>query len=181
MISGRQLSREEIRDIWTIDRSETVDAVYGLESGTLVLRPQRFDVRGWPPGEPEKFTPVLEACFDQGGWFYGLFDDQRIIGVAVLENRFIGKHRDQLQLKFLHVSRTYRSKGLGQQLFDLAEGEAVRRGAKRLYVSATPSEHTIGFYLRLGCRVTQEPDAELFALEPEDIHLECSLTPVGQP
>jgi predicted N-acetyltransferase YhbS len=175
MISGRKLSRDEIREIWTIDRSEVIDAVYRLENGALVLRPEHHDVRGWPPGEAEKYTPRLEACHDQGGWFYGLFDDRRLIGAAVLESRFIGKNGDQLQLKFLHVSRTYRNQGWGRQLFEWARSEANRRGAKRMYISATPSQHTIGFYLRLGCSVTQEPDAELFELEPEDIHLECAL------
>ena len=171
MISGRKLSRDEIKDIWAIDRSEVIDAVYYLEKGALVLRPEHFDVRGWPPGEAEKYTPILEACYDHGGWFYGLFDDRRLIGAAVLESRFIGKNGDQLQLKFLHLSRAYRNQRLGQRLFDLAKSEANQRGAKSIYISATPSEHTIGFYLRLGCKVTPEPDAELFELEPEDIHL----------
>jgi hypothetical protein len=30
----------------------------------------------------------------------------------------------------------------------------------------------VRFYLRRGCRPTDELDARLFALEPEDIHLE---------
>jgi predicted N-acetyltransferase YhbS len=175
MISGRKLSRDEIKAIWAIDRSEVIEAVYYLENEALVLRPEHFDMRGWPPDEAEKYTPILEACYDQGGWFYGLFDDQRLIGAAVLESRLIGRNTDQLQLKFLHISNTYRSQGLGQQLFALAQVEATQRGAKSLYVSATPSEHTIGFYLRLGCTVTSEPDPELFKLEPEDIHLECAL------
>ena len=64
--------------------------------------------------------------------------------------------------------------------FDLARIEAIQRGAKGLYISATPSEHTIDFYLRLGCNVTPEPHVELFELEPEDIHLEYVLTPDGQ-
>ncbi|MDN7425526.1 hypothetical protein QZM72_04135 [Burkholderia sp. AU45388] len=45
-------------------------------------------------------------------------------------------------------------------------------GAARLYVSATPSRRTIDFYLRLGFTVNPSPDPELYALEPEDIHLE---------
>lgn len=45
-------------------------------------------------------------------------------------------------------------------------------GAERLYVSATPSRRTIDFYLRLGFTVSPSPDPELYALEPEDIHLE---------
>jgi predicted N-acetyltransferase YhbS len=175
MISGRKLTRDEVHAVWTIDRSEVVDDVYHLEDGALVLRREHDDVRGWPPGEAEKYTPVLEACFDQGGWFYGLFDHHRLIGAAVLESRFIGRHGNQLQLKFLHVSRSYRNLGWGRKLFDLAKAEADRRGAKSLYISATPSAHTIDFYLRMGCSVARQPDAELFELEPEDIHLECAL------
>ena len=95
----------------------------------------------------------------------------------MLEARFIGQSQDQLQLKFLHVSNGYRDQGLGRRLFNLAAAEASRRGARRLYISATPSEHTIGFYLGLGCSVMAELDPELFALEPEDIHLEYDIEP----
>lgn len=179
MMSGRKLSRDDIKPIWTIDRSEVIETVYYLEQDALVLRPEHYDVRGWPSGAAEKYTPLLEACYDHGGWLYGLFDDQRLIGGAVLEGQFIGRHKDQLQLKFLHISRPYRNQGWGKKLFDLAIAEARQRGAKGLYISATPSEHTVGFYLRLGCRVTPEPDAELLALEPEDIHLEYVLAPDG--
>ncbi len=175
MITGRRLSREEIKAVWTIDRSEVIDTAYYLENGALRLRPEHHDVRGWPPGKAEKDTPILEACHDRGGWFHGLFDGQRLIGVAVLESRFIGKNRDQLQLRFLHVSRSYRSQGWGRHLFELARAEATARGARSLYVSATPSQHTIDFYLSLGCVVAAAPDPELFALEPVDIHLECAL------
>ena len=96
-----------------------------------------------------------------------------LVGIVVLDNQRIGKHKDQLQLKFLHVSRSHRQKGLGTRLFELARATARRTGAKRLYISATPSENTVNFYLRLGCAVAEEPDPELFELEPEDIHLEC--------
>lgn len=142
MISGRKLSRDEISEIWTIDRSEVIDAIYYLDNGALRLRPEHCDLQGWPPGEAEKYSPILEACYDQGGWL---------------------------------ISHTYRGQGRGQRLFDLARVEATQRGANSLYVSATPSENTIDFYLRLGCKVIAEPDRELFELEPEDIHLECAL------
>lgn len=98
-----------------------------------------------------------------------------MIGVAILEAKLIGRRQDRLQLKFLYVSKTYRGQGLGTQLFALAKAEARTRGARRLYISATPSENTIDFYRRLGCVLAQELDPELFALEPEDIHLECEL------
>ena len=173
MITRRELLREEIEQVWNIDRSEVIDNIYYLENGTLVLRPEHHDVRGWPPGEAEKYTPILLDCFDRGGWFHGAFDHARLVGTVVLESKFIGKHKDQLQLKFLHVSSSYRNRGLGTQLFELARTSARERGAKRMYISATPSENTINFYLRLGCQVADEPDPELLALEPEDIHLVC--------
>lgn len=40
-----------------------------------------------------------------------------------------------------------------------------------VYVSATPSENTIHYYPRRGCVLAHQPDPELLALEPEDIHL----------
>lgn len=174
-MTARELLREEIEQVWNIDRSEVIDNIYYLESGALVLRPEHYDLLGWPPGEAEKYTPILLDCFDRGGWFYGVFDDAKLIGTAILESKFIGKNKDQLQLKFLHVSSAYRHRGLGQQLFELAKATARERRAKRMYISATPSERTINFYLRLGCVVAAEPDPELNELEPEDIHLECDV------
>jgi predicted N-acetyltransferase YhbS len=175
MTSLRELLREEIEQVWNIDRSEVIEGLYHLEDGTLVLRRQHIEVSGWPPGEAEKYTPILLDCFDRGGWFYGAFDDARLVGVVVLENRFIGRNKDQLQLKFLHVSHSYRNRGLGAKLFKLATITARERGARRLYISATPSENTINFYTRLGCTIAEEPDPELFELEPEDIHLELQI------
>ncbi len=172
MINQRPLARDEIELVWSIDRSEVIDSIYYLDHGDLKLRSEHYDMKGWPPGEAEKYTPILIACYDHGGWFYGLFDDDILFGVAVLANEFIGNNGDLLQLKFLHVSTEYRHQGWGQQLFELARVEAVRRGAGGMYISATPSEHTINFYIRLGCLVSAHPDSVLYAMEPEDIHLE---------
>jgi len=69
VITARDLLREEIELIWSIDRSEVIEAVYTFENETLVLRPDHFDAQGWPPGEAEKYTPILLDCFDRGGWF----------------------------------------------------------------------------------------------------------------
>ncbi len=175
----RPLSREEVPTIWSLDRAEVIEHAYHLHEGKLILEPEHYDMHGWPPGEVEKHTPLLLDCYDRGGAFIGAFDapgpGQRLAGVMILESRFIGREGDTLQLKFLHVSRAYRDRGLGTVLFREAERLAREHGAKRLYISATPSEHTINFYLGRGCIVTAEPDRELWELEPEDIHLECRL------
>ncbi len=171
----RELERQEIRDVWSIDRAEVVDNVYYREDKALLLKPEYFDIQGWPPGEPEHYGPILLDCFDRGGTFYGAFDGETLIGAAVLESRFMGREKDQLQLKFLHVSRRYRQAGLGRTLFEKAVARASELGARRLYISSTPSQNTVRFYLHRGCRVTDDVDAGLFKLEPEDIHLEFEI------
>ena len=40
-----------------------------------------------------------------------------------------------------------------------------------MYVSATPSGSAVGSYLKHGFEPTPYPHPELFALEPEDIHM----------
>jgi predicted N-acetyltransferase YhbS len=174
-VNIRLLERDEVETVWTIDRREIIENIYHMENGELVLHAEYYDVQGWPPGEPEQYMPILLDCFDRGGTFCGAFEDGQLIGVAVLESKFIGKDKDQLQLKFLHVSRDYRGKGLGKMLFEKAADKARALNANGLYVSATPSESTIHFYMRMGCTVTQDVDPELFKLEPEDIHLECPI------
>jgi len=171
-LTRRALRREELPLIWTIDRRELIERIYELRDGRLVLIDARFDMRGWPPGEAEHAMPWLEASFDRGAMARGVFDGQRLVAVSVLDRVLLGPRRDLLQLSFLHVGHDHRGLGLGVELFDEAARMARELGAAGLYVSATPSEHTIGFYLRRGCRVIDVPDPELFAREPEDIHLE---------
>ena len=174
MLTGRELSRDEVGRVWEIDRREVIDNIYYPGAGGLVLKPEHYDMTGWPPGEADLYTPLLLDCFDRGGWLYALFEDDRIVAAVILENKFIGRRRDLLQLKFLHVSSSYRKQGLGDRLYELAKSRALSLGAKGFYISATPSENTVNFYLRRGCVVTRDPDPELFELEPEDIHLECT-------
>ncbi|HET9587709.1 MAG TPA: GNAT family N-acetyltransferase [Anaerolineales bacterium] len=176
MINIRFLQREEIPLVWQIDRREIVENIYYLQNGKLVLKPDYFDIQGWPPGGPEQYTPILLDCYDRGGTFWGAFENDALVGVAILESKFIGAQQDTLQLKFLHVSREYRRQRLGMTLFNMAVKRARTLGAKRLYISATPSENTVNYYLRLGCVLASEIDPGLFALEPEDIHLEYAIS-----
>ena len=175
MLDFRNLSKEEITKVWEIDRREIIENVYYYENNTLVLKPEYYDMAGWPRGEAEIYTPILTSCFERGGWFYGGFNGDRLACVVVVDSKLIGQLHDMLQLKFLHIHRAYRKTGYGKQLFEAASKQAKKQGARRLYISTTPSENTIGFYLKRGCIISQEPESELFELEPEDIHLEYLL------
>jgi predicted N-acetyltransferase YhbS len=171
----RELKRDEIENIWKINRGEVINNIYYLVEGSLVLRPEYYEMQGWQAGEPERYTPIFNDCYDRGGYFLGAFVSQYLVGAAILENKFIGKQKDQLQLKFLHVDRSFRNQGIGKTLFDTTVKMAKELGARQLYISATPSENTINFYFHLGCIVTKNIDSELFTFEPEDIHLEYTI------
>lgn len=171
----RNLTRDEVHLIWEIERAEFIGGIYTLVEGKLVLKPEQFDLTSWPLGEPEIYAPILLDCFDRGGWFLGIFDGNAMVGVIVLANEYIGPERDSLQLKFMHVGRFYRGAGMGKYLFHRAAEEARRRGAKKLIISATPSESTIQFYLKLGCCLARSGDLALMAFEPDDIPMEYNI------
>jgi predicted N-acetyltransferase YhbS len=169
----RALERGEIELIWTIDRREVIENIYRLEAGELRLEPHNFDVQGWPPDTPLTTTPLLYESFDRGAEFFGAFDAGALVGAAVVDTRWRGPSRDLLQLELLHVSRDYRARGVGSGLFEQARDAARARGARGLYISATPTENTIRFYDRRVSALISMPDPDLYAREPEDIHLEC--------
>ncbi len=171
----RQLERQEISGLWSIDRSELIGGLYRLEEGALVLEKASIKMSGWPADEIDRDTAILLDCFDHGGFLLGAFDHARLVAACVLDCRFMGASTDQLQLKFLHVSQALRGEGLGRELFDRAAQRAKILGARKLYISATPSENTIRFYQTMGCTLTDELDADLFALEPQDIHMKFVL------
>jgi GNAT superfamily N-acetyltransferase len=169
----RELERAEVDRIWTIDRREYIANIYRNVDGRLELEVHDFDVPGWHPDTVAKTTRLLYAMFDRGARFFASFDGEQLAGVSVLDTLPRGEHGDLLQLEFMHVGRDYRGQGLGSRLFEQARTAARELGARGLYISATPSENTIRFYQRCGATVLAVPDPELFALEPDDIHLEC--------
>ena len=138
----RLLTRDEVELIWTIDRSEVHHYTYELREGELVRVPNYFEVPGWRPDAAATETPVLLDRFDRGGTFLGVFDAEALIGMSVLESARVGRGRDQMQLASLYVSRTYRGRGVGMQLFEAAVSLAREAGANgALRLIRTHREH----------------------------------------
>jgi GNAT superfamily N-acetyltransferase len=175
-ISYRKLERAEIERFREIDRSEIVEEVYHYSDGKLELVKEYYDIRGFKPSDLEEIISRLYTLWDEDGLLFGGFAEAKIVGIAALENKFRGSRQEYLKLELLHVSQAYRKHGVGRKLVELAKAEAVRKGATKLYISATPSKNTVNFYMGLGCQLTTEIDRELFELEPEDIHLELTIS-----
>jgi hypothetical protein len=58
----RELAREELGRIWSIDRAEVIENVCHHEGGRLALEPERYDMKGWPRELGEK---TAGACLRQ--------------------------------------------------------------------------------------------------------------------
>lgn len=175
-ISYRRLGRDEARLLGVIDRAEQIDGMYRVLGGLLQLHPARLEVPGWAPEELAAYVWRIEALHDAGGVVLGAWDGSQLVGLGSLEVGGVGGDRTVLKLDMLYVGASHRNRGIGRELTKLLSVEARARGAKVLYVSATPHRNTVEAYLRMGARVLATPDPKLFELEPEDVHLTIDLT-----
>lgn len=167
------LSPADLHHIGDIDRSEEVRAGYEMHEGSLRRIDVHWDVPPWrPDGEGDHTVPAkIAGCrqdMDRGAVAYGAFDGERMAGIGVLLPEL---HEGMAQLTFLHVSRPHRRAGIAAALVGELFRAAGERGATTVYVSSAPTESAVGFYLRHGFQPTDEPDPDLLALEPEDIHM----------
>ncbi|HEU0163553.1 MAG TPA: GNAT family N-acetyltransferase [Thermomicrobiales bacterium] len=169
------LHERDIDRIRDIDRSEIIDALYAVDDGKLVLREHSHTSPPWTPEMVERYVERARAVVASGGVAFGAWDGPRLVGIAVLDVRPVGDDPSILNLDFLHVSDGYRGRGISSDLMRLIRATAIQRGARALYISATPTRNTVDVYRHMGATVIDAPDPAMFAREPEDIHLILSL------
>lgn len=173
-VEVNRLSAEDVSLVAAIDRSEHVEVQYRVIDGGLEEIPAAItDIEAWDPAGsgPHSMAAAIAFCesvVSNGGVLLGAFDEDEIAGLAIIDPAF---EPLLAWLAFLHVSRPYRRKGTAQSLWNFAADIAVANGAESIYVSATPTESAVGFYLRQGFRLADPVHPDLFAAEPEDIHL----------
>ena len=165
----------ELGRLAEIDRSEHLTRLYTYRCGVLEARAVDEAVPTWSAegarsvaGMVRAFQPILE----HGGRLVGAFDGAALAGLAIYRPRLSA---DVGNLALLHVSRAHRRQGVASRLTAEVARLARADGARRLYVSATPSNSAVGFYRSLGFEPTDAPNPELFALEPDDIHMTLEL------
>ncbi|MGI6206698.1 MAG: GNAT family N-acetyltransferase [Anaerolineae bacterium] len=171
----RLLAEADLVHLADLDRSEEITLGYRVEEGRLIAEPVDRKRSRWDEGQVARFRLRVLEQLERGGQAVGAFDGDRLVGFAVLGYCFRGPNRDYLHLDLLHVSRPYRRMGVATRLMEQIESLARERGARRLYISATPSQSAVGFYFSRGARLAPEPDPELHALEPHDIPLMIEL------
>jgi GNAT superfamily N-acetyltransferase len=173
VVAFRRLSRTELSRVVEIDRRERIDVLYDQHGTELVERRGDWSASAWDPdghGEHsvEAHVHALERYVDTGGIALGAFAGGRLVGIGVV----VPHLRPRIaQLAFLHVSAPSRATGIGSRLCDQLEQIARTAGDSDMVVSATPSQNTVRFYLGRGFQPMAEPLAELFEVEPEDVHM----------
>lgn len=173
MIQIRSLNHNEVPKIADIDRSEHVTLGYRFQDGELSAEEVDWHVPRWTDNGVAEFNlrgriEDLRAKIQSGDRVLAAFDGYDLVGYAVLHEKL---SEEMAQLADLFISRNYRRKGIATKLVSEMIGLARAGGAKRLYVSAVPSESAVAFYLKQGFKPAQDVHPDLFALEPEDIHM----------
>jgi GNAT superfamily N-acetyltransferase len=165
-----RLPRDGLLRFREIDRSEEVVIHYRQVGLELVSKPvsdsvANFFLEGDHHSIPE-LVRTWQPVVDSDGVLLGAFDGD-LAGIALLGGEVATGVR---QVALLYVSRPYRGRGVASALMDEMELLAREGNTSALYVSSVPSDSAVGFYLSRGFRLT-EPLPELYAKEPDDIHM----------
>jgi len=169
----KQLPDEDIKRAAELDRSEHIATGYVFRNGVLEAQVVNWEVPRWSDDPSSGFSARSRierwaAVLSRGGVLLGAIDGEKLAGFAVLLPEL---SEGVAQLAALFVDRSYRGRGVATRLVEEVERLALDAGARRLYVSAIPSGSAVGFYLKCGFNPTHEVNEDLFALEPDDIHM----------
>lgn len=166
MINRHNFTRESLD---AFSRYQVVKTVYRVKEGEMYLAYRPF-VETWTlERKREKAAEMLAGdhivygAFEKNGDIVGI-----LLLLPVLEH-------DRMILDSFHVSTHKRRQGIGRALFAAAKEEAIRCGAKALYVSACSARETIDFYTAMGFTLSPHPIRCCVEAEPYDIQMECTL------
>ena len=167
MITYREITIEEIyQHILEVDISEHGELIYLWQDGKLVTQPLVWDR---PPRTAENWQENWASVLTLPGVkAWGAFEDMVMVGIIVYRPYLT---EDMAQLDALFVDKDARQQGIASHLTHLLERQAIVDGHTYLYVSATESQSAVGFYISQGFVPTQDAHPELYALEPNDIHM----------
>lgn len=171
-ITVTTLPADGLAGLAAIDRSEHVTRGYRMVDGQLLAEAVDWRVPDWDhtgrgPYSVAQLVATWQPVVDAGGPLLGAFAGEQLAGLALLQP---GLRPGLAQLALLFVSRPDRRQGIAGRLLAAVE-RLARPAARALYVTATPSASAVGFYLARGFVPTDASLPELFAKEPDDIHM----------
>ena len=158
------------------DRRQEVQEIY-KRCGDHYIPEKTAFVMDWNEARKQEVTSALRKTLENGGSVYGAFDGKTLAGFGSVTPQRWGSGEQYVRLACLQVDGAYRRQGIGKHLFALCTAAAQNMGAQKLYITAFPSGQTLAFYRAMGCLYATEIVPTLWAEEPEDVHMEYTLTP----
>lgn len=146
-------------------RTQRVKRSYRKIDGSYKIVEHEY-IMDW---SPEKKREVASELLSDSCIAYLAIERDRIIGFASVSKTKVDGY---MIAELIQVDADMRRRGIGRRLFAALLDEARRANAKGLYISACSSEETVGFYLAMGCRITDTPIESLAAAEPCDVQME---------
>ncbi|MEE1946625.1 GNAT family N-acetyltransferase [Pedobacter sp. KR3-3] len=169
------MQADELYRLAEIDRSEAIEASYQLQNGQLVLIADAQLATGFTAEELSELMQRQSELLQAGGKIMGAFEQDKLVGMASVALPLFGRDKSYCKMDILYVSRPHRGQGIAKQLLHSIKIIARTFEASHLYISATPTQHTVDFYLAQGAQLATEINPQLWAMEPDDIHLELPL------
>lgn len=167
MIEVRQLQADNLEGVIEINVFEVGTQWYRNIDGHLQIFEKEWQRPAWDAEQwPAKLAQWAKKL--KPDLYLGAFADARMVGIAGLRYRLTPT---MAQLTSLYIDRHHRHQGVASQLVQEVFRLCQESGAEAIYVSSKPSIPAVGFYTRQGFRLTTEPHPEMFALEPQDIHM----------
>ena len=164
-ITIREMKSSEIDRIAEIDRTEHIMQYYTLKNGFLEVNDVDWHVGPWDSAKKIKeWIPIAEGYENM----WGAFEKERLVGFAVYRSHLTD---DMAQFAIIHISHEFRKMGIGKKLSEKVLGKARADGKKMIYVTSTPTKATVDFYQKLGFKLVEQVNKELYELEPDDIHM----------
>ena len=181
MIQYGNLSEHEIcRELFRhFIRRQEVTKCWRKENGEWVIREAPF-VDDWTEKDYQTLIGCLKDTAAAGGFVHAAFCDGELKGFAAVLPGFFGGEQRYLDLASIHVSEDMRGQGIGKALFLKAKDWAVKKGAKKLYISAHSCVESQAFYKKMGCVEAQVYNRKHVEEEPYDCQLECSLETISK-
>lgn len=167
----RNMGPEDVSHLAHIDRSEWIEQICRIENGQETWIEIGQECPGWDAVQLEELQLRFCSELENGGAAIGGYDGDRLAGFGLLGHRMLGSQNDTLPIDLMYVGRAYRRRGIGTRLMQLLSQQASVRGARSLYISSTESRSAVGFYRSLGSEHAIDPDPEMLAKEPLDIHM----------
>lgn len=156
------------------NRYQEVKRCWRNENGTWLLKDIYYIIQ-WDEKEKANRISSLTRLIESGGYIFGAFKNNDLIGFSSLSTIHFGRNDEYMQLEMLHVSYEYRSMGIGKRLFFVSCEKARQLGAGKLYISAHSAEEPVAFYKAVGCNGAKEINQKQAEEEPYDCQLEYVL------